>query len=908
MRFWSQVLGAIILLVSFSIGQQKQMGRIAGQVVDAESGEPLIGANVFVEGTTRGASTDIEGRYIIAGLSPGKFTIIVSMVSYARKRITDVVVEENRTTQVNVGLSPEAVHADEVVIEARASLSYEGALLTRQKSAASIGDGISAEQVRKTPDATTSDILKRMPGLTIVDNKFVYVRGTSDRYNNVLLNGVRLASTETDKKSFAFDLLPSTLLDNAIVSKSSTPDLPGDFSGGLVQLNTNDFPQAATLRVSAGSAWTSGTTRDDFVAYQSSPTDWLGFDSNLRTLPEDFPSSFAGLTQVQKNESARKLKNLWATDLKKAPLNSNFEISYGNTVRLFESQLGFIGALTYRNGYTTTEMRRADYDDAGLRYDYSGQNYNYSVLWGAILNAHYFVNAHNKIGTRNTLTQSGDDEVTRLAGFNNLTQNDDRLTSLKYVSRRVFSTQVEGEHYLEDLGRLKLEWKASYSSSNRNEPDHRRMIYSKSRELPGSQYEAQIPFNVSSNASSTRFYSLLDDFNRSFETHVSIPVFRGKVKLGALHNYSNRFFSARNLIYTMPVFNQDLVRSSIEELFVAGNIGGSKGLQFDEYDDKRNRYTANQKLNGAYAMVDIPFNVIDMNLRFIGGVRLEDSHQELHSGNLQNEDVAVSLETTDLLPSANLIYVMSESMNLRFAYSRTLNRPEFREFAPFSFYDFATQLAVYGNPALRRALVNNYDARWEFYPNAGEVISVSYFQKYMTDPIEQIVVTTVALAGERTFENAPAAEISGVEVELRKSMDFLGHYFENLSLFGNYSRVQSRVRLQSGRVRPLQGQSSYTLNAGLTLTEPTLGTTVQVSYNKFGERISEVATVFTLDVKEQPRSVVDITLTQPLWNLVDVKLSGKDILQEGQTFAQGDNIVRLNKRSSSYSVSVSIKM
>lgn len=901
-------LGLLFLLsLIFASAFSQSVGTLSGTIVDEETGEPIIGANILLVGTTLGTVSDLDGKFAFGKIPIGVYDVKISIVGYTTKIVRGVRIETEVSTRLDVILQPEVLEGEEVVITANALYNTESALLQQQRKAPVIRDGISEEQIKKTPDATSSDLLRRISGVSIVDNKFVYVRGTSDRYNNALLNGVRLSSTEPDKKSFTFDLVPANFIENATVTKTFLPDLPGDFSGGLVQLNTIGFPEKRVLKLSLGSSWNTRSTRRDFLTYEGGPTDWLGYDNSHRALPNNFPTDFQNLSQEQKNELAKSLDNLWVLRSSRAPYNGNLQISYGNTITLDEHPFGYIASLTYRKGFTRTEVERADYDDAGLRYQHSGNIYKSSVVLGGLLNLSYKLDERHKFSSKSVFTQLGEDEVVRLEGFNNLQQNDEALTSMRYISRNVFSTQLEGEHSLSSLNNIVLTWRGSYGRALRDEPDLRRIVYVRSLELPDAQYEAQIPYNTSSFGSSSRFFSTLIDFNKGVEASLMLPVWTGKTKFGGLMNTMRREFNARNFVYTMPVYNSSLTESALDTLFIAGHIGGKNGLQFDEYYDRRNRYTAGQTIYATFAMLDFPLLLLGTEWRLIGGVRLENSYQTLHSGNLQNEDVDVEYKTIDLLPSINAIYIINTMMNLRFAYSKTVNRQEFREFAPFAFYDFSTQLTTYGNPNLKRALVDNYDVRWEMFPDIGELLSISYFHKKISHAIEQVVVATVALAGERTFENAPTASNYGFEVEMRKSLAFLGGYFSNFSVSANYTRVFSEVDL-GDRKRPLQGQSPYTLNFGLYFTEPTLGSSVNVAYNKFGERISEVATVYTLDVKEQPRDVVDITFTQPLFETFELKLSGKDILQQEQVFLQGDERVRSNNSGATYAVGFSIKL
>lgn len=898
---------ALAIMTFWSIRASSQTGVLFGTVRDDQTGEELVGANVLIVGTPLGVRTDIEGRFIIKNIPAGRHDVRVSFVGYGAKLIAGVELKAEAQTQLDVRLTPTAVEAEEVVVMAERLLATESALLAERRKAVTVGDGISAEQIKRTPDATSSDALRRVVGVSIMDNKFVFVRGTSERYNLTQLNGVRAATTEPDKRAFAFDMLPANLLENTIIAKTFTPDMSGDVAGGLVQINTMDFPLSTTLTLSLGSGYSTTTTGRTIETYDGSSTDWLGYDRGHRSLPENFPAILASLSQEEKNVAATNLPNLWVKRTKTAPMNPNFMLSYGGSTDLFDNPLGYVAALSYRSSYHRTEVKRADYDDAGLRYDYTGLMSSYAVLWGGVANVSYKAGTHNKFSFKTLYSQAGEDEVVSLAGFNNLTQNDDLLTGFKYVSRSALSAQLSGEHVLEDVGDLAVNWIAAYGRATRCEPDLRRMIYARSREIPNAHYEAQIPFNDSSPESASRFYGNLRDDSRSASVNLALPLFGAKVKFGGSVVELRRDFAARQFVYTMPVYNPYLTRSALDTLFIPSHLGGPDGLQFAEYGDRRNRYNAAQHLYASYVMLDLPFTVGETNWRVVVGARLESSEQVLNSGNLQNEDVRVAYKKVDLLPSLNLTYVITETMNLRLAYSQTVNRPEFRELAPFAFYDFSTQLTTYGNPHVRRALVRNYDLRWESFPNPGEVFSVSYFHKNISDAIEQVVVSTVALAGERTFANAPTASNHGLEIELRKSLGFLGSAFNDVAIMLNYSRIFSKVQV-GDRARTLQGQSPYAINAGLYITLPKSGTSINLLYNRFGERITEVATVFTLDVKEQSRDALDVTITQALFQTLELKFAGRDVLAQEQRFMQGNELVRANRRGATYSLGLTLKL
>jgi outer membrane receptor protein involved in Fe transport len=922
------LLAIMLLMMSVASGWQEPLmaqaqehGRIVGKVIDSETAEPLIGANVLIEGTMKGSATDVDGRFAIQNVDPGTYTLVVSIISHTRKKIENIEVGPGQLVRLDIVMTPDVIQTEEVVVEARAVLSYEGALLTQQKKASAISDGISAEQIRRAPDANSSDALRRVTGVSIVDNKYVFVRGTPERYSSAMLNGASVASTEPDKKSFAFDLLPSNLMENTVIAKSFTPDMPGDVAGGLVKLNTVDFPPALTARISFGTSYQSGSTFQSFKTYDGGKTDALGIDDGTRSLPASFPRSLGEqpLTAEQLHQHARSMTNSWAPKQGKAPMNTNFTLSLGDGVTLLGNNFGFVTALTYRNNYESSNIERNEYEASGEpRFQYRGGQSTYSVSWGAIGNLSYRVADYHKLSIRNTYTRSAEDHVTEFSGIQHTDIGaEQRHTALRYVERSVYSGQLTGEHFLPFLGNTQLEWRASRSVSARNEPDYRRIVYWREA---GSKdpFIASLGFQANLK-NGGRFFSDLADKANGFGFDATLPVSSARLKVGGVYDKKTRSFNSRLIGIIVNArgngfTDADLYALPIDEIFAPENFRRN-GFSIDEYRNGTNNYTAGQRTSASYVMMDVPFSILDESFRFIGGARVESSHQNVKSKDLSGQhDLIIDLDNMDVLPSANLVFIAGANANIRVAYSQTVNRPELRELAPFAYFDFNTQTSIRGNEHLQRALIRNYDLRVETFPNAGELLSASLFYKSMTNAIEQVVVTGSALGSERTFMNADLARNYGYELEARIGLGHISDALSNLSLRGNYTRVASEVTVEGTettierRNRPLQGQSPYMMNLGLLYENAASGTSVNLLFNRFGQRIIEVSTLYEEDVIEQPRSVVDVVLTQTLFEQYEVKLAIRDVLAQEQVFSQGNKKARGNQKGASYSLGISFKI
>ncbi len=878
----SSLRKAICFIIPFVIcvtGFAGTKGSISGSVFDEQSGEKLVGVNLVIVGSSRGAATDLNGKYTIANLDPGMYSLRVSYVGYTTKVITDATVRADENLKLDISIASEAIMGEEVTVTAERVISTEAAVLAERKKAATIGDGISSEQVKRTPDATSSDALKRVTGVSVVDNKFVFIWGITDRYNQTTLDGASVASTESGKKGFSFDLVPANLLDNMVVVKSATPDLPGDFSGGLVQINTLDFPDRRVAKISLSSSNNSNTTGEQIYRSQGGDRDWLGNDDGIRS----FPGINSDLLTVGKS-----LPNTWAPRTVKAPYNGSLSLALGDRMDFSEegdgSQLGYIAALSYKNSFQRTG--KSLYDSYGQRFS-SGNDDEFSVLWGALANISYKFSGLNKVSFKNSFNRSAEDGVRAFQQNDTLNGSDNRIRVTNWTQRTVYTGQLSGDHNLPFLGDISIQWHASVSSSTRQDPDRKESVYA--RPLGAlSEYSAY--------SASRRSWSNLNDRTGTIASDFSIPIAGVKVKTGAhiemrTYNYGIRYFSVEpDGTFGIP---DSLAKLPLDQIYSSGNFGRGK-FQFKEVSQPTDSYEADSKLFAGYIMADAPFEVVGERFRLTGGVRLENSEQNVNVPRTTVPDGPNDknqLKNVDLLPSLNFTYIINDVTNLRFAASHSVNRPEFREIAPIGFFDFVRYENVQGNPNIQRSYIRNYDIRFEFFPGAGEVLAVSYFRKVITSAIEERLEQSATRV--RSWFNSDRAKNSGWEFEARKSLGFLGGYFSNFLITTNYSRVQSAVEYEivTGNstntqvveaTRPMQGQSSYTINATLQFTEPSLGTSLNIAYNKFGSRLESVGFQGS-DVYEEPRDIVDLSISQPIIQGLDGKftiknLAGKDLV------------------------------
>lgn len=906
------------LLVILSVTVYAQTGKIAGKVVDKKSGETLIGLTVGIDGTTKGASTDIEGRFVIGNLTNGKYNVTFRYIGYQTKNITGVEVKDGAVTNLNIVMEESAQQAlNEVVVTASYSRATVGSLYAQQKSSVSVSDGISSETIKKSPDRSTGEVLKRVSGTSIQDNKFVIVRGLSDRYNSTLLNNAPLPSSEPDRKAFSFDIIPSNLIDQIVINKTASADLPADFAGGVIQIKTKDFPTQKVLDLNYSIGYNTISTFKDFKSGEKGKYDFLGFDDGLRKLPSSFPvdrRAFVNLSLDQKASVTRDLNNSWGVnDRGNAIPSQNIQMVYGNSFSLKnDRKFGLITSFSYRNSMNYNEQRRADYAELtrtssnDYTFDYNDDIYINSTNVGALANFAYSYNK-SKIGFKNLFNRFFDDKYTSRTGFSFEDPDFEQKNSqFELIPKSLFNSILEGEHVFGKKN-LKFDWNTSFSNSSKSQPDLRRIYYT--RPLgSNNEFDAAVPVGSGSPKNAGRFYSELQDLIYGASTNLTVPIetfkLKQTLKVGTWTNYKTRNFNTRQFGYIIPRPSnaaQNLLRLPQDKIFAAENINPD-GFVIDEITENKDSYDASGFLNAGYLMLT---SEISKKLKFNYGLRVESYIEKLNSVDLNTPKVDNTY--LDFLPSANLIYSVTEKSNLRFSYSNTIARAEFRELAPFSFFDFETNNVIIGNPDLRRTRIDNYDLRFEFFPASGQIISISTFYKDFKNPIEQIFNTgSTAASKTLSYRNANSSTLYGVEFEVRENLGFIGsaEWLDKFTAYTNFALIKSDVKLDRAQFpnnndsRALQGQSPYLINGGLQYSSDKWS--VNALYNRIGRRINIVGfgqfvnNEFQADypdIYENPRDVIDFQISRsfPKKN-VEFKLNVGDILNQKRVLYQDVNL------------------
>lgn len=867
---------------------------IHGRVVDETNGEGLIEATVkVVTGAQKQSLTDLDGNYRLA-LPPGKYDLRVFYDVYQGRRITGVVVTQGKATKLDVALSADVGAVQEVVVEARSDRRAEGALLQERKKAAAVSDAISAQEISRTPDSSASDAVKRVVSATVVDGRYVLLRGLGGRYSTTLLNGALLPSPEPDEPSVPLDLFPTALLANLNVVKSYTADLPGTFGGGTLLIETNTYPSQFEFKPRITLGGDTVTTGQERNTQPASGLEWLGFAGSQRRLPDAIPTEHElganGESPEALEQQWESFPNVWRARRKTALPNLGLSASVGDTLRFGNSRMGYLASANYGHKESTqvSSFGRASFDENGqfIRNDDASvtQGTETANLSG-LASVGYQLDRDNELTAFSLYTRGTDTRTVTSAGIDSLKGDRYEGSRLQFIVRQLSFNQLRGFHRLGLLGDAEVDWQANLSRVDRDEPDTRDSLYSDSLSTP----TGSLSFPNQAN-SGERFFADLGETSGGGSVNLTVPFTDVRLKVGGLAQLSGRDFRARRFRYSI-VPSQEVDRSlPPEQLFGAEQLGAGMRLRESTRPDS-DAYDASLAIFAGYVTADVTPTEA---LRLVGGVRLETSQQELTAlDQFTNAEASRNeVDYLDWLPSFNAIYALTPAVNLRAGYSYTLARPTFRELAPFAFYDFIRRRNVSGNPALKQTRIHNVDTRVECFVGDNEVLAASAFYKRFENPIERVINSEGA--GDLSFENAAGADTYGLELEGRASLARITDALRAFRLGANLTLIRSEIDLgtlqglQTSAKRPLQGQSPYVVNVNLGYERPESGTEVALLYNVYGRRISEVGINTLPDVYEQAFHRVDLALTQRLSAATQLKLTASNLLDSKVTLQQGD--------------------
>ena len=868
-------IAAVMLLISTCIAALA--ANIKGTVVDKQTGEALIGATVMAG--DKGCATDINGLFEIKGLKKGSHTIIIKYVGYRTLTLKANASDAQDAEELRIEMESDQQVLGEVKVTGMARKNTDAAMIEAAKLSDQVVSNISAQEIRRTQDNNAGEVIRRVPGVSLIEDKFVMVRGLSQRYNNVWINGGAVPSSEADSRAFSFDIIPSSQIDNLVIVKSPSAEYPADFTGGFIQINTKDIPSQNSFSVSVGGNWNDATDFKDF-RYAKLSSDYIK-DGDVNLLGSG-------------------LNNNWRVKSKKPVGDLKLGADWSRRWTLGEGKLGMVGAVNYTNETRSySDMINnlfGVYDSANDRSNYlrhsTDNQYNNNTRLGAMLNlALLSKSGNNKYELKNIFNSLTNKRYTDRSGVN--AQSDNEIgAEYYYRSRITYNTQLTGKHTFTDDH---LEWSASYSYANRRMPDRKRYTIDDALERGTMMLTAGNEIN--------REFTKLDEHivsanvNEKHDFHLGS--FSPSVKIGAYGEYRSREYNTRQFIYTWDLEQNTLPdgfrKMDMTELLSNEQYFGGNNLALIEELCMRNNYKGRNTLGAGYLAASLPFG----NLNIHAGLRYEFNQMELITNSRDDVESPQSryYRNRDFFPSVNTVYKFNDKHQVRLAYGKSVNRPEFREVSPSVYYDFDLASHVQGNVDLKSCYIHNVDLRYEFYPSRGEQITIAGFYKHFDNPIEWTYTVAGGTSLVYSYENAESADNFGVELDIRKDLSFIG--LRNFSLSFNGTLIHSRVNFPAGsrnENRPMQGQSPYLVNTGLFYKNDKQQLSISLLYNRIGKRIigvgrSEGSTgsednARVPDSYEMPRDVLDFTISKKFGKHWEIKANIRDILAQKVSYKQ----------------------
>lgn len=918
----------VLCLTSMAVTAQK--GAISGTVYD-EDGFPMLGANVVIQGTTVGAQTDfIEGQYQFQA-DPGTYTLVATYVGYGEQLIEGVTVAANETTILDITFAEDTgVQLDlDVTVTAQALERGEVAVMKLRQNSDKVQDVISSQEIQRLGAGTAAAALTKVTGTTVVDGKYVYVRGLGDRYSATTLNGLQLPSIDPYRNSAQLDLIPTSVLDNIVASKTFTPDLPGDFTGGSVNIKIKALPERFTWGVSVSGAYnTLSNFRNDFLTYQAGKKIGLGYNDGTLDGPsilQDPRLGSLGALSSNADRRARSDRELAsavedvangfgnAFNLTNRSTGPDYGISanIGNQFNIGTMPVGFFATATYSRDFSQYQNGiRGNYVNPGGSFNNLQEIYDLrddrsveSGKLGGMLGLTFRPSPSNSISVYGIYSHQGFLEGRILQGSNEskgaagTPDNFYRSQASTFLERELRDYVIQGEHTLTGLNNVKIEWTANYVDSEQNEPDLRFAEYI--------QQGDRFIIDPSQFSRPSRFFRDLSDDTYQGALDITVPILQSKsrgnaIKFGGQYRTKTRDFNEKIYAYENDrglSFSE--AGGDFDVYFGSGNLGvleevsdrNTIGVFVFDNSNLANSYTGSYDVSSAYAMMTYE---ISPRLKAIFGLRAEKTTILVESDVVSNEysmalengrevdlrridDNTANIDTTSFMPALNLVYKVGENANIRSSFTQTVARPNMREVAPFGAFGFLGEPIVFGNPNLRLTSIDNYDLRYEIFPNAGEVLALSAFYKHFRDPI----VTTFRISGDQqfTWTNSESADLYGLEVEMRKSLGFLTDKLQNFTVNTNLALIRSNQRIDDSEVRlgqsvdpnfsaerAFNGQSPFVANANLSYLAPESGWEFIAAYNFFGDRLQSIGAVGSPDIFERGRSQLDVSISKQISN------------------------------------------
>ncbi|HCE56044.1 MAG TPA: TonB-dependent receptor [Lutibacter sp.] len=901
----------ILIIVCLMMAMQvvnAQTGKVTGKILDGDYNDVLAFANVSVKNTEKGTTSDFEGIYALE-LKEGVYSLVFSFIGYESKEITEVNVKANEVITINITLNS-SVLLDEVMITSSARQNTEASILFYQKKSATLIDGLSIASINKTGASNIASAIKSVPGVSVQDGKFVYVRGLGDRYTKSILNGMDIPGLDPDKNTIQMNIFPTNILENILVIKSASADLPADFTGGVIDIVTKDFPTQKQMEFSVSGGFNPNMHfKDNYLTYKGGTTDFLGFDDGNRALP-------ISTAQIIPNPASTKNRTLepitrafnptLATENKTSLPDFSIGFNYGNQFDVNDNKLGFIASFDYKNTTNFYEgfengiyQKPEERDEFELRFDRRQRgNIGTNNVLASVLTGLSYKTLKSKYNLNFLHIQNGE---SRAALFDQKTEISNAIDvvkdNLEYTERAITNVLLSGKNTSEDASFI-TEWKISPTYSRVYDKDVRLTTFIKLPDGYTISSDAGFPNRIWRNLEEINAVGKID-FTKKYELFSNKAVF----KFGGLYSYKQRDYSVYSYEIAFRDISPTVFGGDPNAILADENIwtpSTNSGSYIRGNFEPANSFDANQNTAAAYVSNEFK---IGENLRTILGVRAEyfttffTGQNNLGSQIYDNEN---TLKEMDFFPSANIIYEYNDNSNFRFSYSKTTARPSFKELSVVQIPDLLTGVIFLGNIDLKPSYIDNFDFRYEVYGDQNQMLALSGFYKNFKDPIELVAFSVIA-PNQFTPRNSPSAEVLGFEFEGRKNFAFMAESLKDLSLNLNVSVIGSKIKMNQGineefdsrktfardgeiikDTRELQGQSPFLINAGLNYNNTTVGLETGLFYNVQGKTLEVVGFGQNPDVYVQPFNSLNFNFSKTMGkdNNSSISLKVDNILAE----------------------------
>ena len=884
------LIALILLSTNFTFSQSV----ITGKVIDGEFNELLPFANVLLltaEGENiDGTSTDFDGAFTFEVLK-GTYILEFSFVGYDSKRITDVIVGQNEEYTLTATLLPASNSLDEVIVTTTAKNNTEASVLLIQKRAVNLIDGLSAQSIQKTGDSDLASAIKRIPGVSVQDGKFVYVRGLGDRYSKTLLGGLEVPGLDPDKNTLQLDIFPTNLLDNILINKSASADLNSDFTGGVVDVILKDFSVLPEYSFSIrGSYNPDMNLNDNFIGNENEAFNFLGFDngyfdnplSSKQEIP--FPETFNIGQSVLTRFLTQKLESTMDASRFQSFLNYSIGATASNQYNLSDTKsIGYIASLSLKRDYEYYEsffngtVEKENINKPLEPYSEQVGEFGQVKNLGSALLGISLKTTNSKYKLNLLAIKSGESGAIK-GNYKEFIENpyNGDASILTYTDRNILSLPFSSQHIFNG-GNSSLDIKIAPSIARVYDKDFKKTVF----EIAPNGNKLISP-NTTQNP--TRLWRSLKEDVISSKIQYNLDLkgekIQGKIKFGSSFTYKQRDFETDD--YRIAYRGLSSVLGGDANNILAPNfiydLDTNQGSYIKGDFQRTNQYESSGQTFAGYISSEL---ILSDKWKSTIGLRFENylvkyTGENIEAIKFNNEKL---IDTKDLYPSLNVIRTIKDDRNLRISYSKTTARPTFKEISAAQIYDPITERYFVGNPDVNPTYINNFDLRYESYSDGNQIFAISTFYKQFIDPIE---ITAFDANQPSVFivRNNEEASVYGIELEYRK--DILNNDNHKLSLNLNTSVIQSIQTMSDaeyqGRLisnpdkeiddsRELQGQSPYLINLGLVYNLFEKNIEIGSYYNVQGKTLEVVGIGNLPDVYTLPFHNLNINVSKSFGNL-----------------------------------------